>query len=77
MMPRIYADENEKTDDDCYILQTTGSLRDIERYGDRLNPHMRVLFNVQGEFEVEGVLQYDSAKSIWHGRPDYSTRREL
>lgn len=77
MMPRIYADENDKTEDDCYMLHITGSLRDIERYGDQLRPGMRVLFNVQDEFEVEGILQYDTANKMWLGRPDYSTRRAL
>jgi len=77
MLPRIYADENDKTPEDCYMLDIAGSLRDIERYKDQLRPGMRVLFNVQDEFEVEGTLEYDSHNRIWLGRPDYSTRRDL
>ena len=34
--------------------------RYIERYKGELSPGMRVLFNVQDEFEVEGTLEYDS-----------------
>lgn len=77
MIPRIYADENEKTQDDRYMLHIPGSLRDIERYEDQLRSGMRVLFNVQDEFEVEGILDYDADNKMWLGRPDYSTRRVL
>jgi len=42
------------------MLHIEGSLRDIERYKGELSPGMRVLFNVQDEFEVEGTLEYDS-----------------
>jgi len=37
---------------------------------------MRVLFNVQDEFEVEGTLEVDT-KGRWLGRPDYGTLRYL
>lgn len=61
MLPRIYADENTMTEDGAYILTITGSLRDIERYGSVLCPGMRVIFNVQDEFEEEGTLEIDRA----------------
>jgi len=77
MIPRIYADENDKTQDGCYMLDIAGSLRDIERYKSELQPGMRVLFNVQDEFEVEGTLSYDTVSKIWLGLPDYSTIRDL
>ena len=77
MIPRIYADENDKTTGDRYMLHIAGSLRDIERYKGELSPGMRVVFNVQDEFEVEGILEYDSEQKMWVGRPDYSTRRDL
>jgi hypothetical protein len=77
MIPRIYTDENDKTAEDCYMLQIAGSLRDIERYKGDLVPGMRGLFNVQDEFEVEGTLEYDSEHEMWLGRPDYSTNRDL
>jgi hypothetical protein len=77
MMPRIYADENDKTQDDCYMLHSAASLRDIERYQGQLLSGMRVLLNVQDEFEVEAILQYDAAKKMWLGQPDSSSRRNL
>jgi hypothetical protein len=77
MIPRIYADENDKTTGDRYMLDIAGSLRDIERHKGELSPGMRVVFNVQDEFEVEGVLEYDPKHKIWLGQPDYSTRRDI
>ena len=53
-----------------------GSKKDIARHGDHLKPGLRVLFNGQDEFEVEGTLEAD-AKGQWLGRPDYGTLRYL
>jgi hypothetical protein len=77
MIPRIYADENDKAQDGCYVLHIAGSLEDLKHYEGELRTGMRVLFNVQDEFEVEGTLKYDSENEIWLGRPDYSTRRDV
>jgi len=76
-LPRIYADSNEADADGRFWLHIPGSRRDIERYGDRLQPGMRVLFNVQNEFEVEGTLELDEAHGTWLGRPNYDTLRDL
>lgn len=76
-IPRIYADANEADADGRYWLHIPGSQKDVDRYGERLKPGMRVLFNVQGEFEVEGILEIDDAHGTWLGRPDYSTLRYL
>ena len=59
------------------MLHIAGSLKDIERYRGELRPGMRALFNVQDEFEVEGVLDYDAENKMWLGRPDWNTRRDL
>lgn len=75
-LPRIYADANEAEADGRFWLHIPGSKKDIARYGEQLKPGMRVLFNVQDEFEVEGTLEID-AKGGWLGRPDYSTLRYL
>ena len=48
------------------------SLADIERYGARLYPGVRVVLNVQEEFEVEAVLEFDAARKIWLGSPDWA-----
>ena len=74
---RLYADGNEMTDDDRFFLDIPGSLADIERYGASLHPGVRVVLNVQEEFEVEAVLEFDAAREIWLGNPDWGTRREL
>jgi hypothetical protein len=75
--PRIYADGNEMTKDDRFILDIPGSLADIRRYGGSLHPGATIVLNVQNEFEVEGVLEFDAARQIWLGHPDWATRREL
>ncbi len=59
------------------MLHVAGSLQDIEKYRGQLKPGMRVLLNVQEEFEVEGVLDYDEEDKIWLGRPNWETRRDL
>ncbi len=77
MIPRIYADANDMAEDGFFMLNAAGSLEDIRRYGGRLRPGMKALFNVQDEFEVEGVLDYDEQNKMWLGRPDWDTRRDL
>ena len=77
MIPRIYADANDMTEDGRYMLHIVGSLKDIQRYPGKLVPDMRALFNVQDEFEVEGTLEYDAENKMWLGRPECGTRREL
>jgi len=64
------------TDDDRFILDIPGSLADVRRYGAALHPGARVVLNVQDEFEVEGVLEFDEARSTWFARPDWETRRD-
>ena len=76
-LPRIYADANEADADGRFWLHIPGSRKDIERYGDRLQEGMRVLFNVQDEFEVEGTLELDELHGTWLGRPNYDTLRDL
>ncbi len=77
MIPRIYADANDLTEDGRFMLDISGSLADIQRYGAALQPGTRVLFNVQNEFEVEGLLEFDAVRDMWLGRPDWGTRRDL
>jgi len=75
MLLRIYADANDQTADGLFELSVAGSLQDIQRHGSKLKPGMRVLLNVQDEFEVEGTLSFSGG--VWYGRPDYATRRDL
>jgi hypothetical protein len=77
MIPRIYADANDMAEGGRFMLNIAGALKDIERYRGQLQPGMRALFNVQDEFEVEGILDYDEENEMWLGRPDWDTRRDL
>ena len=77
MIPRIYADGNEMTEDGRFMLHISGSVSDIQRYGTSIRPGIRVLLNVQDEFEVEGFLEFDKSDAMWLGRPDWATRRDL
>lgn len=77
MTPRIYADANDMAEGGCFMLHVAGSLPDIERYRGELRPGMKALFNVQDEFEVEGVLDYDKQNKMWLGHPNWETRRDL
>jgi hypothetical protein len=77
VIPRMYADGNEMTDDHRFILDVPGSLADIRRHGATVHPGTRVVLNVQDEFEVEGVLEFDAARETWLARPDWATRRDL
>ena len=73
----IYADENNKTKDGKYELNIAGSLEDIKKYQKHLRPGMRVIFNVQDEFEVDGIIDFDPMFNLWIGQPDYNTKRDL
>ena len=76
VLPRIYADENEKSWDD-YMLHLATSVADLEKYADTIRPGARVLLNVQDEFEVEANLYFDDRMRRWMARPDFATRRDL
>jgi hypothetical protein len=76
-MMRIYADGNEMTGDDRFLLGIPGSFVDIERHAASLYPGVRVVLNVQDEFEVEAALEFDAVREVWLGNPDWATRREL
>ena len=69
-MIRIYADENARDEQDRYLLNVTGSQRDIERHNGVLTDGLRVVLNVQDEFEVEATLIFDG---VWRAIPDDST----
>ena len=69
-MPRIYADWNSMDEQGRLRLDIVGSLRDIHRYEGALREGMRVMLNVQDEFEIECTLVFDG---IWRGVPDMST----
>ena len=53
-------------------LDILGAIPDIERHRDALVDGLRVLLDVQHEFEIEATLVFDSA---WRAIPDMSTIR--
>jgi len=70
-MMRIYADINED-EQDRVLLDTVGSLRDIQQHLDVMAEGMKVVFYMSGEFEVHGTLVFEG---IWKGIPDWNTIR--
>jgi hypothetical protein len=73
-MIRIYADENERDDQDRYLLHIAGSRRDIELYCDQIAEGLEVTLNVQDEFEVRAKLTFDK---VWRAVPDMTSIRFL
>ena len=74
---RVYASEKNKNATGDYNLTGPSSERDLDALGDDLREGLRVMFDVQFEFEVEGVLVRNAKSESWLGRPDISTRRKL
>jgi hypothetical protein len=71
-MLRIYADFNNSDQQGRVLLNTIGSLKDIEQHKDEIAEGMEVVFYMTGEFEVCGTLVYEE---IWMGIPDWNTIR--
>jgi hypothetical protein len=69
-MIKIYADFNSCDDQGRVMLNTVGSLRDLERHKKVLAAGMQAIFYAPGEFEVHGTLVFEG---IWIGIPDWST----
>ncbi len=73
-MIRIYADENDKDEQNRYLLHIRGSREDIEKYGDEIKEGVEVTLNVQDEFEVKARLTFDK---VWRAVPDMASIRWL
>ncbi len=67
---RIYADFNSCDEQGRVMLNTVGSLRDLEKYKAALREGAPVVLYVPGEFEVSGTITFED---IWKGVPDWST----
>jgi hypothetical protein len=72
-MITIYADVNDTTEDGKFILSISGSRVDIERHKQMIYPGIRVKFNVQYEFEVQGIMEFEEETNCWLGVPDWDT----
>jgi len=71
-MIRIFADFNCQDEQGRVMLDTVGSLEDIEKHRAVLKEGMEVILYTPGDFEVRGTLTFDK---IWLGIPDLSTNR--
>jgi hypothetical protein len=71
-MLRIYADFNSTDEEGRVMLNTVGSLADLDRHKDEIAEGMTVILYSPGDFEVLGTLVFEG---IWMGIPDWSTIR--
>jgi hypothetical protein len=71
-MLRIYADFNCQDEQGRVLLNTVGSLRDIEAQKNELIAGLKVMLYVTDDFEVEGTLVFEQ---VWRAVPDLSTIR--
>ena len=69
-MIRIYADFNSSDEQGRVMLNTVGSLRDIEQHKNVITEGMKVVLYMPGDFEVSGTLVFEG---IWKGIPDWGT----
>ncbi len=54
------------------MLNTIGSLRDLEQHKEVISDGMKVVLYMTGEFEVCGTILLED---IWKGVPDWNTIR--
>ena len=73
-MIRIYADWNAMDDHGRLLLNIARARRDLEAHAEAIEPGLRVLLDVQDEFEVAATLVFGG---IWLAVPDEKTIRFL
>lgn len=71
-MIRIYADWNDRDEQGRLRLDIAGALRDLDTHHQALVDGLRVLLDVQHEFELEATLVFEE---IWRAIPDLATIR--
>lgn len=75
-LPRIYADFNNADVAGRLRLNVAGSLADLDRVRDLVEPGSRVIFYSE-DLEVEGSVQHsESEGGIWVGRINWSHLRD-
>ena len=72
-MLKIYSDFNNKDELNRIRLNLPLSKLAIENSNEKLAPGVHVLLYVDGEFEVEAVLDFDNKRGLWLASPIYST----
>jgi len=73
MLPKIYSDFNNKDELHRVRLNLARSKIDIENSAAKMASGAHVLLYVEGEFEVEAVLDFDAKHNSWVASPIYST----
>lgn len=73
MLPKIYSDFNNKDELHRVRLNLPRSKTEIENSKEKIASGTHVLLYVEGEFEVEAVLDFDAKHSLWVASPIYST----
>jgi hypothetical protein len=73
MLPKIYSDFNNKDELHRVRLNLARSKTDIKNSEEKIASGAHVLLYVEGEFEVEAVLDFDAMHNLWVASPIYST----
>ena len=73
MLPKIYSDFNNKDELHRVRLNLPRSKNEIQNSKDKIASGAHVLLYMEGEFEVEAVLDFDSTYDLWVASPIYST----
>ncbi|UPJ52037.1 hypothetical protein IVB30_12185 [Bradyrhizobium sp. 200] len=73
MLPKIYGDFNNKDELHRVRLNLPRSKNEIQNSKDKIAAGTHVLLYMEGEFEVEAVLDFDSKYDLWVASPIYST----
>jgi hypothetical protein len=73
MLPKIYSDFNNKDELHRVRLNLARSKTDIENSKEKIASGAHVLLYVEGEFDVEAVLDFDAKHNSWVASPIYST----
>jgi hypothetical protein len=73
MLPKIYADFNDKDELHRVRLHLSRSMADLASAKEQLTVGSHVLLYTEGEFEVEAVLDLVDTYNCWVASPIYST----
>jgi hypothetical protein len=73
MLPKIYSDFNNKDELYRVRLNLARSKAEIENSKEKIALGAHVILYVEGEFEVEAVLDFDAKHNLWVASPIYST----
>lgn len=77
ILPRIFFDTNRGTEEHGYWLGFDQSLKDLEILGDKLRDGARVIIYMSEELEMDAVLRFDLAATVWWADPISGTIKYL